>query len=231
MWCLEADGSAMYTISALWTQAREGLDVTTIVFNNSAYAILRLELQQVGAAGFVVGDGARARSLLDLSRPDLDFVAIATGMGVPAVRVTTAEEMADALRRAAAESRAPTSSRRSSRRSCPDLPDGACRMERWCSALDGRNRATPPDRSAPLLVRPNGAARSMQPVVRPFGAAAGRFAAVRASDDPRRAVHRRTVAVRDAASFLCTGPCAPMCPRHTAVPTAEPQHLSSPLEA
>ncbi|GAA1258937.1 acetolactate synthase large subunit [Pseudonocardia aurantiaca] len=103
VWCLEADGSAMYTISALWTHAREGLDVTTIVFNNSAYAILRLELQQVGAAGFVVGDGARARSLLDLSRPDLDFVAIATGMGVPAVRVTTAEEMAAALRRAAAE--------------------------------------------------------------------------------------------------------------------------------
>jgi acetolactate synthase I/II/III large subunit len=103
VWCLEADGSAMYTISALWTHAREGLDVTTIVFNNSAYAILRLELQQVGAAGFVQGDGERARALLDLARPDLDFVALATGMGVPAVRVTTAEELADALRRAAAE--------------------------------------------------------------------------------------------------------------------------------
>ena len=51
VWCLQADGSAMYTISALWSHAREGLDVTTVVYNNSAYAILRAELQQVGAAG------------------------------------------------------------------------------------------------------------------------------------------------------------------------------------
>ena len=71
----------MYTISALWTHAREGLDVTTVVYNNSAYAILRGELQQVGAAGFVVGDGARARSLLDLSGPRLDFVALAARHG------------------------------------------------------------------------------------------------------------------------------------------------------
>ena len=86
VWCLEADGSAMYTISALWSHAREGLDVTTVVYHNSAYAILRAELRQVGAAGYVVGDGARARSLLDLSRPRLDFVAIAAGMGVPPPR-------------------------------------------------------------------------------------------------------------------------------------------------
>jgi acetolactate synthase-1/2/3 large subunit len=99
VWCLQADGSAMYTISALWTHAREGLDVTTVVYHNSAYAILRMELQQVGAAG----DGERARALLDLGGPDLDFVALAAGMGVPGVRVRTAEEMADALRRAAAE--------------------------------------------------------------------------------------------------------------------------------
>ena len=103
VWCLQADGSAMYTISALWTHAREGLDVTTVVYNNGAYAILRAELQQVGAAGFVVGDGARARSLLDLTRPRLDFVALARGMGVPATSVHTAEGLADALRRAAAE--------------------------------------------------------------------------------------------------------------------------------
>jgi acetolactate synthase-1/2/3 large subunit len=103
VWCLQADGSAMYTISALWTHAREGLDITTVVYHNSAYAILRMELQQVGAAGLVEGDGTRARALLDLGGPDLDFVALATGMGVPAVRVGTAEEMADALRRAAAE--------------------------------------------------------------------------------------------------------------------------------
>jgi acetolactate synthase-1/2/3 large subunit len=103
VWCLEADGSAMYTISALWTHAREALDVTTVVYHNSAYAILRAELQQVGAAGFVVGDGARARSLLDLSGPRLDFVALAAGMGVPATSVNTAEGLADALRRASAE--------------------------------------------------------------------------------------------------------------------------------
>jgi acetolactate synthase I/II/III large subunit len=100
VWCLQADGSAMYTISALWTHAREGLDVTTVVYHNSAYAILRMELQQVGATG---ADGARARALLDLGGPDLDFVALARGMGVPAVRATTAEELADALRRAGAE--------------------------------------------------------------------------------------------------------------------------------
>jgi acetolactate synthase I/II/III large subunit len=103
VWCLQADGSAMYTISALWSHAREGLDVTTVVYHNSAYAILRAELQQVGAAGFVVGDGARARSLLDLSGPRLDFVALARGMGVPATSVDTADGLADALRRASAE--------------------------------------------------------------------------------------------------------------------------------
>ncbi|MBA3907433.1 MAG: acetolactate synthase large subunit, partial [Pseudonocardiales bacterium] len=103
VWCLQADGSAMYTISALWSQAREGLDVTTVVYHNSAYAILRVELQQVGAAGLVAGDGSRARSLLDLGAPRLDFVALATGMGVPAVSVDTAEDLADALRRASAE--------------------------------------------------------------------------------------------------------------------------------
>ncbi|HLU57866.1 MAG TPA: acetolactate synthase large subunit [Pseudonocardia sp.] len=103
VWCLQADGSAMYTISALWTQAREGLDVTTVVYHNSAYAILRMELAQTGAAAHLAGDGARARALLDLDRPDLDFVALAAGMGVPGERVTTAEALASALRRATAE--------------------------------------------------------------------------------------------------------------------------------
>ncbi|MDJ0341834.1 acetolactate synthase large subunit [Streptomyces sp. H10-C2] len=97
--CLEADGSAMYTFQALWTQAREGLDVTTVVFNNSSYAILNLELQQVGASAA----GERARQLLDLSRPGLDFVALATGMGVPATRATTAEEFTAQFERALAE--------------------------------------------------------------------------------------------------------------------------------
>jgi acetolactate synthase-1/2/3 large subunit len=96
---LEADGSAMYTISALWTQAREGLDVTTIIFNNRSYAILDMELDRVGA----IAAGQAARSLLDLSRPDLDFTALATGMGVPATRASTAGELAAQLRRALAE--------------------------------------------------------------------------------------------------------------------------------
>jgi acetolactate synthase-1/2/3 large subunit len=103
VWCLQADGSAMYTISALWTHAREGLDITTVVYNNAAYAILRGELQAVGASGFVTGDGARARTLLDIGGPRLDFVALATGMGVPSERVHTAEGMAAALRRASAQ--------------------------------------------------------------------------------------------------------------------------------
>src|SRR5215831_2445379 len=90
---LEADGSAMYTIPALWTYAREGLDVTTVIFSNRQYAILAMELDRVGAAA----DGQAARSLLDLSRPSLDFTALAAGMGVPASRATTAEELAGQL--------------------------------------------------------------------------------------------------------------------------------------
>jgi acetolactate synthase-1/2/3 large subunit len=97
--CLQADGSAMYTLSALWTQAREGLDVTTIVLANKAYAILRMELQRVGAAE----GGSKAADLLDLSRPDLDFVTLASGMGVPATRATTAEDLAAQLEKAIAD--------------------------------------------------------------------------------------------------------------------------------
>ncbi|MGD0321106.1 MAG: acetolactate synthase large subunit [Acidimicrobiales bacterium] len=96
---LEADGSAMYTLQALWTQAREGLDVTTVVFNNGAYAILEWELSRVGA-----GDaGPRAKEMLELSRPDLNFVALARGMGIPATRATDAQEFTTQLERALAE--------------------------------------------------------------------------------------------------------------------------------
>ena len=97
--CLEADGSAMYSLSALWTQAREELNVTTVILNNSCYAILRMELQRVGVAE----TGDKAAELLDLSRPNIDFVALATGMGVPATRATTCEELAEQLRAAFAE--------------------------------------------------------------------------------------------------------------------------------
>jgi acetolactate synthase-1/2/3 large subunit len=96
---IQADGSAMYTISALWSYAREQADITTIICDNGAYAILQHELSRVGAAS----DGKRAGQLLDLGGPDLDFVALATGMGVPATRATTAEELADQLGRALAE--------------------------------------------------------------------------------------------------------------------------------
>ena len=98
--CLESDGSAMYTISGLWTQARENLNVTTVVYDNSAYDILRIELARVGAGST---PGPRALDLLDLSRPTMDFVKISEGMGVPARRVGTAEEFADALQAAFAE--------------------------------------------------------------------------------------------------------------------------------
>jgi acetolactate synthase-1/2/3 large subunit len=96
---LEADGSAMYTITALWTHAREQLDITTVIFSNRQYAILGMELDRVGAPAA----GRAARDLLDLSRPDLDFTALAAGMGVPASRARTAGELAAALRRALAE--------------------------------------------------------------------------------------------------------------------------------
>jgi len=97
--CLSADGSTMYTPQALWTMVRERLDITTIVFNNGAYAILRIELQRVGAGP----GGPKARDLLSLSPPALDFVALARSMGMSASRATTADEFVTELRRAFAE--------------------------------------------------------------------------------------------------------------------------------
>jgi acetolactate synthase-1/2/3 large subunit len=96
---LEADGSAMYTISALWTHAREQLDITTVIFSNRSYAILNMELDRTGAEA----TGQSARSLLDLSRPGLGFTALAEGMGVPASQARTAGEFATQLGRALAE--------------------------------------------------------------------------------------------------------------------------------
>ncbi|MBK5229919.1 MAG: acetolactate synthase large subunit, partial [Thermoleophilia bacterium] len=94
--CLEADGSAMISIMALWTHARENLNITTVILNNGAYSILRMELQRVG----VETSGKKAAELLDLSRPNLDFVSLAAGMGVAATRATTCEELAEQLRAA-----------------------------------------------------------------------------------------------------------------------------------
>jgi acetolactate synthase-1/2/3 large subunit len=86
--CLEGDGSAMYTIQGLWTQAREGLDVTTVVLANRSYAILQIELLRVGAGS----PGERSRGVLEIGRPELDMVKLAGGMGVRAARVTRAED-------------------------------------------------------------------------------------------------------------------------------------------
>ena len=92
---IQADGSAMYTIQSLWTQARENLNITTVLLNNRSYAILRMELANVGAQNV----GRKALDMLDLSRPDLDFVGLARGMGVPGERVDTMDEFNTALAR------------------------------------------------------------------------------------------------------------------------------------
>ncbi len=95
---LQADGSALYTIQSLWTQGREGLDVTTILYNNRSYSVLNMELNRVGAE-----PGPKAKEMLDLHRPDIDFVAIAQGLGVPASRAETAEDFTSQLERSLAE--------------------------------------------------------------------------------------------------------------------------------
>jgi acetolactate synthase-1/2/3 large subunit len=97
---LQADGSAMYTAQALWTQAREKLDVTTVIFANRSYAILNMELQRVGVG---TTPGPRALSMLDLSNPVIDFVALARSMGVSGHRATTAEEFTKCFAAAMAE--------------------------------------------------------------------------------------------------------------------------------
>ena len=97
--CLEGDGSGMYTLQSLWTQARESLDVTSIVFANRSYGILAVELARLGVAE----PGPRARSVLSIERPVLDWVALARGMGVPARRASTAEEFHAVLRASLAE--------------------------------------------------------------------------------------------------------------------------------
>ncbi|PXX92393.1 acetolactate synthase large subunit [Marinobacter vulgaris] len=90
---LIGDGTAMYTIQALWTMAREQLDVTTFIFNNASYSVLNIELERVGAERA----GTKAKSQLDLRGPVLNFAEMALGMGVHAVRVDTAEDMNKAL--------------------------------------------------------------------------------------------------------------------------------------
>ena len=97
--CMVGDGSAMYTLQSLWTQAREGLNVLTIVFANRMYQILRGEFDGVGAGE----PGQRAKDMLSIDRPTLDWVALAKGMGVSGRAVTTADEFNKALAEAVAE--------------------------------------------------------------------------------------------------------------------------------
>jgi acetolactate synthase-1/2/3 large subunit len=92
--CLTADGSGMYTLQALWTMAREGLAVTTVVFANRDYAVLKREFSYLG----IGNPGTRALGMFEIGHPDLDWVHLAKGMGVPATRVTSLAEFAKALR-------------------------------------------------------------------------------------------------------------------------------------
>lgn len=89
---LEADGSAMYSLQALWTQAREQANVTTVILANGGYQSLKGELRRLCET-----PGRSALDLLDIDRPRLDFVAMATGMGVPALRVEDAGELSNAI--------------------------------------------------------------------------------------------------------------------------------------
>jgi acetolactate synthase-1/2/3 large subunit len=90
---LIGDGTAMYTLQALWTMAREGLNVTAIIFNNASYSVLNVELDRVGAEHA----GPKARAQLDLHGPVLNFQQLAQGMGVHAVRATSASAFHQAL--------------------------------------------------------------------------------------------------------------------------------------
>ena len=86
--CPHGDGGAAYTMQALWTMAREKLDITTVIFANRSYAILNIELQRVGA----IGAGAKALSMLDLHHPEMNWTQIGQGLGIESTRATTSEE-------------------------------------------------------------------------------------------------------------------------------------------
>ena len=96
---LQADGSAMYTVQALWTQAREGLNVTTLICSNRSYRILQVELSRAGITSY----GPNAQALTEFTKPPIDWVNIAQGFGVPGVTVNTAEDLARELSKAFTE--------------------------------------------------------------------------------------------------------------------------------
>jgi len=92
--CLSADGSGMYTLQALWTMARESLKITTVIFANQAYAVLKREFSYLG----VGNPGPRALNMFEIGRPKIDWVHLAKGMGVPATSVSSLDAFAKALR-------------------------------------------------------------------------------------------------------------------------------------
>jgi len=96
---IQADGSGMYTLQSLWTQAREGLNVKTLICANRSYNIIRVELDRAG----YTEPGASSLSLIDLGNPNLDWVSLGKGMGVPGVSVETAEDLVREMKIALAE--------------------------------------------------------------------------------------------------------------------------------
>ncbi|MGH8973008.1 MAG: thiamine pyrophosphate-binding protein [Acidimicrobiia bacterium] len=99
--CIVGDGSAMYTVQALWTAAHAAIPVVVAVVNNRQYAILKLNLASAGGrsaqAGTFVG--------MDLDSPPIDYVALARSMGVDAHLVEKPDEVTDATRAAFAAGR------------------------------------------------------------------------------------------------------------------------------
>jgi acetolactate synthase-1/2/3 large subunit len=96
---MEADGSGMYTLQALWTQARESLNVVTVIFANQTYQILQGEIRNVGGSE----PGPKADAMMRLNEPPLDWVSLSKGMGVPATRADSTEGFITAMRRGISE--------------------------------------------------------------------------------------------------------------------------------
>jgi acetolactate synthase-1/2/3 large subunit len=96
---LQADGGGLYTLQALWTQAREGLDVTNLICSNRRYRILQVEMLRAGIAE----PGANGRGLTDLSHPEIDWAGLGRSLGVPSVRVETTADLAREIEPALSE--------------------------------------------------------------------------------------------------------------------------------
>jgi acetolactate synthase-1/2/3 large subunit len=97
--CLQADGSGLYTVQSLWTQARESLNVVNVIYANRQYRILAIEHMRVGGGP----PGPKATAMFSLENPRIDWVSLSHSLGVPARRATTAEEFSRALAESLAE--------------------------------------------------------------------------------------------------------------------------------